>query len=314
MPAKKKSTAAFPTTLVQAVRYFSDLDVATEFVARLRWTDGPVCPECGSKEYSFLSTRRLWKCKDCKKQYSVKKHSIFEDSPLPLDTWLVAIWMIANCKNGISSHELGRATGITQKSAWFVLHRVRLAMQTGTFEKLSGEVEADETYIGGKGFNMHKSRKAKYDGKRGIAMNKTAVMGIKQRDGDVVAAVIQNTKRPTIHAQLRDNVERGTTLYSDKLLSYTGLEDEYDHHVIDHAKAYVAGRVHTNGMENFWSLLKRTLKGTYVQADPDHLHRYVDEQAFRFNRRDTSDAERFMRVLATISGRRVTWAELTGKV
>ncbi|MDQ3987018.1 MAG: IS1595 family transposase [Actinomycetota bacterium] len=313
MPKSKKPQAREPQTLIEAVRYFADIDVATQFVARLRWPGGPMCPRCGGKDYSYLTSRRLWKCRDCKKQYSVKLGSIFEDSAIKLDKWLVSIWLIANAKNGISSHELARATGLTQKTAWFVLHRIRLAMQTGTFDKLSGEVEADETYIGGRGFNMHKSKKDKFGGKRGIAVNKTAVIGMRQRDGQVIANVVPNTKRPTLQGEVRKHVEPGTSLYTDKLLSYTGLEGDYDHQVIDHAEAYVRGRVHTNGMENFWALLKRGLKGTYVQADADHLHRYVDEQVYRYNQREYSDAERFLGVLASVAGRRLTWADLTGK-
>src|SRR5438128_256351 len=149
-----------PTNLLEAVRYFSDPDVANDYVARLRWPDGPVCPRCGSIEHSYVSTRRIWKCKACKRTFSVKLRTIFEDSPLGLDKWLPAVWLAANSKNGISSHELGRALGVTQKSAWFMLHRIRLAMQSGTFEMMSGTVEVDETYIGGKARNMHAGERA----------------------------------------------------------------------------------------------------------------------------------------------------------
>src|SRR5271154_7092901 len=180
-----------PTSLLEAITYFSDLDVATEFVAKLRWPDGPFCPECGCTEYSYLTTRRLWKCKGCKKQYSVKVGTIFEDSPLPLTKWLPAVWLIANSKNGISSHELARALGVTQKSAWFMLHRIRLAMKTGSFLKLSGEVEADETYIGGKARNMHAAERKRKGILQGRSSgNKATVLGMRQRDGDVVATVI----------------------------------------------------------------------------------------------------------------------------
>ena len=143
------STEQRPANLPEAIRYYSDLDVVADYVAKLGWPDGPTCPRCGSHEYSYLTTRRIWKCKGCKKQYSVKLGAIFEDSPLGLDKWLPAVWLAANSKNGISSHELGRSLGVTQKSAWFMLHGIRLAMKTGSLLKLSGEVEADETYIGG---------------------------------------------------------------------------------------------------------------------------------------------------------------------
>jgi transposase-like protein len=157
------STKRQPKNLLEAVRYFADLDVATDFVAKLRWPNGPVCPKCGSADkHSYLTTRRIWKCKACKKQFSVKVGTIFEDSALGLDKWLPAVWLIANSKNGISSHELGRALGTTQKSAWFMLHRIRLAMRSGSFEMMNGTVEVDETYIGGKARNMHKGeRRAK---------------------------------------------------------------------------------------------------------------------------------------------------------
>ncbi len=184
------------------MRYFADLDVATEFVAKLRWPNGPVCPECGCVEYSYLTTRRLWKCKCCRKQYSVKKGTIFEDSPIGLDKWLAAIWMVANCRTGISSHELGRSIGLTQKSAWFVLHRIRLAMQTGTFDKLDGEVEVDETFIGGKARNMHKHERArKITGTGG--KDKTIVLGIRQRGGEIRATVVPNARRRTLQGRVR---------------------------------------------------------------------------------------------------------------
>jgi transposase-like protein len=193
---------ALPKTLIQAIRYFEDIEVCTEFVAKLRWPVGPICPRCESKEYSYLTTRRLWKCKGCKKQYSVKLGTIFEDSPLGLDKWLPAVWLIANSKNGISSHELGRALGITQKSAWFMLHRIRLAMQTGTFSRLSGEVEVDETGIGQKARNMHPPVRARKISGRG-PKDKTTVVGAIQRGGEVRATVVQNRKRPTLDATSR---------------------------------------------------------------------------------------------------------------
>jgi transposase-like protein len=309
------STKAKPSSLIEAIRYFSDLDVATEFVANLRWPDGPVCPRCGSTEYSYLTTRRVWKCKGCKKQYSVKLGTIFEDSPLGLDKWLPAVWLIANSKNGISSHELGRALGITQKSAWFMLHRIRLAMQTGTFMKLSGEVEVDETFIGGKARNMHEAdrkRKIKSRG-RDMSGNKTAVLGMRSRDGQVRAEVLPDIKRRTIQPMVRRTVAPGSAIYTDAFMSYEGLNDEFAHLVIDHAESYVEGRVHTNGIENFWSLLKRGLHGTYVSVEPFHLFRYLDERVFTYNHRKFSDRTRFTMLLEAISGRRLTWAELVGE-
>lgn len=307
------STKKQPTTLVEAIRYFADLDVATEFVAALRWPNGPVCPACGGTEHSYLKTRRLWKCKACKKQFSVKVGSIFEDSPIPLDKWLASIWLIANAKNGISSHELGRSVGLTQKSAWFVLHRVRLAMQTKTFDRLTGEIEVDESFIGGKAQFMHPAKRKAKMARSGQHGGKTAVMGLLNRDGEVRTVIVPDTTGPTLQAKVYEHVEPGSAIYSDSWRSYLGLGRDYDHQTIDHAEKYVDGRVHTNGIENFWSLLKRSLKGTYVSVEPFHLFRYLDEQVFRFNARKDNDLGRFVVVVSRIAGRRLTYAGLTGK-
>ena len=303
---------SLPTNLLEAIRYFSDLDVATEFVAKLRWPRGPMCPVCGSVSYSYLKTRRLWKCKDCKKQYSVKLGTIFEDSPLGLDKWLPAVWLSANSKNGISSHELARALGITQKSAWFMLHRIRLAMQTGSFDKLDGEVEIDESFVGGKAINMHPAKRARKITATG-GKDKTIVLGARQRGGEVRAKVVPNNKRNTLHTEVDANVERGSAVYTDTLSSYTGLAEHFDHETIDHAEKYVDGRVHTNGLENFWSLLKRGLNGTYVGVAPEHLFRYLDERVFTYNKRELDDFGRFATVLRAVAGRRITYAKLIAK-
>jgi transposase-like protein len=305
------SEMPLPKTLLEATRYFADLDVATEFVAGLRWPDGPVCPNCGGREHSYLTTRRLWKCKSCKKQFSVKVGTIFEDSAIPLDKWLVAIWLIANSKNGISSHELGRSLGLSQKSAWFVLHLIRLAMQSGSFGKLSGDIEIDETFIGGKARNMHKHiRKQKITGTGGT--NKTAILGIRERGGEIRAAVIRDTTKATLHPHIHGHVERGSNVYTDTLPSYKSLGSDFAHQTVDHAEAYVVGQVHTNGLENFWSLLKRGLHGTYVSVEPFHLFRYLDERLFTYNMRDMTDFGRFTETLRAAAGRRLTYAELTG--
>jgi transposase-like protein len=308
------STKRQPTSLIQAIRYFSDLDVCTDFVAKLRWPNGPVCPRCGCTEYSYLTTRRVWKCKGCKKQYTVKLGTIFEGSPLGLDKWLPAVWLIANSKNGISSHELARSLGVTQKSAWFMLHRIRLAMQTKSFERLSGEVEVDETYIGGKARNMHKAdrkRKGIDGGPRG---GKTSVLGMIERGGRVKAEVVPNVKRKTLYPRVVDAIEVGSSIYTDSLHSYKGLNGPaFSHETIDHAERYVDGRVHTNTIENFWSLVKRGLNGTYVSVEPFHLFRYLDERVFTFNLRDRTDYGRFEAVLSATTGRRLTYAEVTGQ-
>ncbi len=251
--------------------------------------------------------------KTCHKQFSVKRGTIMEDSAIGLDKWLAAIWLIANAKNGISSYEIHRALGVTQKSAWFLLHRIRLAMQTGTFEKLSGQVEVDETYIGGLARNMHRSDKGrKIQGTGG--KGKVAVMGLLERDGKVRAKVISGATREILHGEVRGNVESGAELFTDALRNYKGLEDAYIHKVINHAEKYVDGQIHTNGIENFWSLLKRGIKGTYVSVEPFHLFRYLDEQTFRFNTRKGKDADRFIQTVKQIAGKRLTYDELTGSL
>lgn len=249
----------------------------------------------------------------------MKIGSIMEDSPLGLDKWLAGMWMLAGCKNGISSYEIHRGLGITQKSAWFLLQRLRLAMQTGTFEKMGGgTVEVDETFIGGKARFMHKNKKAQKIKGTG-PMGKVAVMGLLQRHGSkghsvVRTQVINTRKRHELHAEVKKHVAPGSEVITDELASYSGLEQEYVHNVINHAETYVKGNVHTNGMENFWSLLKRALRGTYVSVEPFHLFRYLDEQSFRFNERknDDGDAGRFEMVAAGAFGKRLTYKELIG--
>jgi transposase-like protein len=310
------TTERLPETLTEAIRFFTDPDVCLAFVVNLRWHNGIVCPRCGSGEHSFLSTRRIWKCKGCKKQFSVKVGTIFEDSPLGLDKWLPALWMVVNCKNGISSYEMARALGVTQKSAWFMNHRIRLAVQEGSFEPMSGEVEVDETFIGGRARFMHKGRReAKITGTGGAG--KTAVMGLLERHGKdghstVRVKVVPNVRRKTLSPEVWQQVAEGSEVFTDALKSYADLSDAYTHQVIDHAECYVKGKIHTNGLENFWSLLKRSIKGTYVSVEPFHLFRYLDEQTYRFNTRKVKDGARFLHAAAGIIGKRLTYKALTG--
>lgn len=301
-----------PRTLIEAVRYFADPDVALRHMVELRWPNGVACPTCGRTDVRFIATRRLWECKEqhARKQFSAKVGTIFEDSALPLDKWFVAIWMVANCKNGISSYEMARALGITQKSAWHMNHRIRLAMKLGTIEMMDGEVEADEAFVGGEPKNMHSRRR----GTKGYS-DKSAVLGILQRSrgespSRVRARSIPNATSVHLHSNIKETVKPGTTLYTDKWRGYWGLI-EYAHRMIDHRQEYVNGSIHTNGIENFWSLLKRTIKGTYISVEPFHLDRYVDEQAFRFNERKGSDADRFTTALRRVMGKRLTYQELT---
>src|SRR4029079_18057024 len=282
----------FPKTLQQAIIYFTDAENSVNFVSQLRWPDGVECPICAGREVSYLSTRRVWKCKACKKQFSVKVGSIMEDSPIGLDKWLCGIWLIANAKNGISSLELHRSLGITQKSAWFLLHRIRKAMQNGTFRKLSGTVEVDETFIGGLARNMHKSKRNKLS--RTGFIGKVAVMGLLERHGgEVRTMIVPGTSTDILDPRVRQNVEAGSTVYTDKHSAYEKLDDAFVRGVINHAEKYVDGQIHTQGIENFWALLKRSIRGTYVSVEPFHLFRYLDEQTFRFNTRKGTDADRF---------------------
>ncbi len=311
-----EANESHPETLQEAVVYFATGDNAFNFMKGLRWAGKkPTCPCCQCEDTSFLSTRKTWKCKLCKKQFSLKTGTIFEDSPLGLDKWLCAIWMIANAKNGISSYEIHRALGVTQKTGWFMLHRIRLALQAGTFEKMDGIVEADETYIGGKARNMHKHVKAKKITGTG-GKDKTPVQGLLERGtrdkvSRVKLRVLTGTKKAEVQKDVREYVLKGSEVHTDALRSYEGLEGDFTHKVVDHAIQYVDGHVHTNSLENFWSLLKRTIKGTYVSCEPFHLFRYLDEQAFRFNERKDNDQGRFFKAIAGIVGKRVTYAELT---
>jgi transposase-like protein len=301
-------------TLQEAIVYFNDPENCRQYVIERRWPDGVICPTCGSTTVTWQPKHNRWQCirHHAQRTFSTKTGTIFEDSPLPLSKWLAAMWQVVNCKNGISSYEVHRAIGVTQKTAWFMDHRIRLALRMGTIEKAKGEVEVDESFIGGKARFMHVAqRKRRITGTGG--KDKTAVMGILERGSKVRTVVVENRKKKTLQAEVKKHVEAGSALYSDALLSYEGLAGEYAHQVIDHAVAYVDGRVHTNGLENFWSLLKRGVRGTYVSVEPFHLARYLDEQAFRFNERKITDGERFDLAVRQIVGKRLTYEELIGK-
>jgi transposase-like protein len=319
--------ASAPKTLQEAVVYFSNPETCLAEMVKFRWPDGVVkCPTCGSEKVSFIKARRVWECatKHPKRQFSVKVGTIMEDSALGIDKWLVAMWLIANAKNGISSYELARAIGVTQKSAWFMLHRIRLAMQEEYTDKFGGHIEVDETFVGGKARNMHKGKRDRvFKGRQSGHVGKIAVAGILERtseDGDsrVRTRVVNNVRRFALQTEIRKQVrlDGSATVYSDALKSYEqtskwGPTDLYIHKVIDHARKYADGVVHTNGMENYWSLLKRTIKGTYVSVEPFHLFRYLDEQAFRFNWRKLTDFARFAMTAKSVFGKRLTFAQLT---
>jgi hypothetical protein len=308
-----------PTTLQDAIRYFSNFDNCQRAMIDMRWPDGVVrCPTCNSDKVTYLPSGQVWRCtnKHALRKFSLKVGTIFEDSPIGLDKWFTAMWLLANCKNGISSYEIHRDVHVTQKTAWFMLHRIRLAWNAGSIDQMTGEVEADETFIGGLARFMHKDKKAKITGTGGAG--KVAVMGLLERHGPdkhsrVKAKVVRNVQRGTLQGEIRQHVEPGSEMIIDAWVGYGGLEPDYTHKVIDHAEAYVQGHVHTNGIENFWSLLKRGLKGTYVSVEPFHLFRYVDEQAFRFNNRKDTDGQRFTDTLSSVTGKRLTYKRLTGK-
>ena len=313
-----------PQSLQDATVYFSNTDNCIEYLSSRRWPDGKaVCPGCGSESVSYNRDRRTWKCSShhAKREFSIKVGTIMEDSAIPLDKWLMTMWLVTNCKNGISSYEISRDVKVTQKSAWFMLHRIRLAMQDENFgSKLRGEVEADETFIGGKARNMHKSVHARRITGMGQSFrDKTIVMGILERGGQVRTQVIADRQKTTLQPIVRQHVEPGSALFTDEMGGYKGLDKEFLHGIIDHAVKYVDGRVHTNGLENFWSLLKRGINGTYVAVEPFHLFRYLDEQVFRYTNRATkekkiTDSDRFDKLVRKIVGKRLTFAQLTGKV
>lgn len=306
-----------PQTLLEAVRYFSDLDRCADYMRSLRWPGGkPVCPECESDRIGEVKTRRLLRCRDCRRQFSDKVGTIFEDSPLGLDKWFVAVWSVANCKNGISSHELARAIGVTQRTAWFMLHRIRTAMETEGDPPFGGPAEADTTYVGGRAENMHKVQREKRIKGRG-SVGKTPVHAVLQRAGDagpsqVRAMVLGREDAETILGEVRRSVRRGAEVYTDEDRAYRSLAGLYIHAAVNHSREYVVGHVHTNGLENFWCLLKRSIGGTYVAVAPFHLSRYVAEQVFRFNERKGTDADRFRIVLSRVFGRRLTYRALAG--
>lgn len=317
--------ASEPKTLQEAIIYFADFENCKAFMVPLRWPDGISCPRCGATKVTWLATARVWKCyakhEPGKGQtFTLKTGTIFEDSAIPLEKWLPAVWLLVTCKNGISSYEVSRDLGVSQKSAWHMMHRIRFALHHGSFDKmLSGHVEADETFIGGKARNMHVAqRQRRITGTGG--KDKTPVLGIMERGGKVRTVVIPNRKKKAIQAEVRNHVEAGSALYTDALMSYEGLASDYAHKVVDHAVEYVTDNVtHTNSLENYWALLKRTISGTYVSVEPFHLFRYLDEQAYRFNNRKTEDQnvndfDRFKLAMTQVFGKRLTWDALTGKL
>ena len=323
-----------PETLIEAIQYFSDPDNCIAYMVEQRWPDGVIiCPTCGRNDVSWLGKQRKWQCKSkhTKRQFSAKVGTIFEDSPIALEKWLMATWMLTNCKNGVSSYEIARSVGVTQKSAWFMMHRIRLAMKEalhGHGTKLGGPesapVEVDESFVGGKFKNMHRVKamairanmpQDRMDGYETRWDNKTAVMGMYDRESRTVRAkVLPNVKRETLQTEILKNIKYGSTVFTDEAVQYDTVRRRYVHDTVNHSDTYVKGKVHTNSLENFWALMKRNLSGTYVAVEPFHLDRYLDEQVFRFNnRQNKNDGDRFRKVVGQLAGRRLTYEKLTGK-
>jgi len=306
-----------PESMLEAVRQFADPQVAHDFFVQIRFPNGVACPRmgCGSASVAYMPKHRRWYCNDCKRQSSAKVGTIFEDSPIGLDKWLPAIWLIASNRNGISSHELARALKVTQKTAWFMLHRIREAMQADASAPFSGTVEADETYVGGKWQNKP-LRVRKALGRKGQGRDaKTAVFGMVEREGRVRAWTVPDTQHKTLLPKLRDSIDPDATLYTDAATLYAHVNEYFlTHSSVNHSlREYVRGNVHTNNIECFWSVLKRTLGGTYTHVNPRHLDRYLTEQIFRFDERENMDGPRFAKATKGSEGKRLTYRALISK-
>jgi transposase-like protein len=302
-----------PKSLQEAILYYSSEVVCVEFLSQLFWNgQEKTCIACGSTAVYGMRTRPKFKCRDCKKQFSLKSNTVMANSPLPITKWVPAIWMVINCKNGISSCEMARALNVTQKTAWHMNHRIREAIANITGVKLSGITEADETYIGGSDTNRHEDKKIGRDGK-------AIVFGAVQRGGKVTAKVIDSADTETLHFAVRNAIEKGSTLFTDSADGYNTAKHYAKHDTVNHSAKeyarYVKGgeTIHTNTIENYWSLVKRALKGTYIHVEPFHLDRYLQEQGFRYDNRENNDSGRFIVAASLLFGKRLTYAELTGK-
>jgi transposase-like protein len=311
-----------PETMLEAIKYFADYGNAHRFMVSIRWPDGVVkCPTCGSCRVRYIATRRQWECREKhpQKRFSLKTGTIMEQSPLPLEKWLACYWYEVNCKNSVSSYEIMRELGVTQKTGWFMLHRIRHALHVGSWDsKMNGVVEADETMVGGLAANMHKKVRERKVGRNRGGTHMTNVMGLLQRhDGKkhstVRTKVLRDRKKESLLTVIHKNVEPGTTLYTDALKNYRdpSIVGSFNYDFVDHAEAYVKDKVvHTNGLENFWALFKRCIKGTHVSVDPQHLFRYVDSEAFRFNYREVENSDRFRIIASNTIGKRLTYKTL----
>jgi transposase-like protein len=300
---------------------FTDPLKAAAYLESLRWPNGPVCPHCGEsdrKPYLLKSkTRRLWKCAACRKQYTVTVNTIFEGSHIPLNKWLLAFYLLCASKKGMSAHQLHRMLGVTYKSAWFMAHRIRYAMEQPPFARqLTGTVEADETYIGGKPRrpNQLQARPLnpwKPDVRRtGRGTDKTPVVVLVERGGLARSFRLANVTSDSLKGAIRRHVSREAHIRTDSYSSYMGLDREFaSHEVVNHAYEYVRGDAHTNTAENFFSILKRGINGTYHHVSEAHLPRYLSEFDFRYNARGLSDSDRTVMALTGVGGKRLHYAE-----
>lgn len=287
-------------TLTDFTDYFRDEETCRKHYTKIRFGDGAYCPHCNHTEiYTFKDGKR-YRCAKCKQDFTIKTGTVFGESKLPLRKWFIAIYLLMNSSKGISSVQLAKHVGVTQKTAWFMAHRIRETNQQNK-EPLSGTVEADETYIGGLSKNMHiRVRKIKVTGTGGV--NKTTIFGMKQRDGHVRAQVIKNTDAQTLHPIIKENLVKGSTLYSDELRGYNNLHENFSRGVVRHSlKEFVNGDCHTNGIESFWALFKRGYHGVYHHMSKKHLQRYVNEFSFRVNRRELSMQTMFSDVVAQVA-------------
>jgi transposase-like protein len=296
-------------TLIQMMAAFPDEQSAIDHFTAIRWQNGAFCPYCGTTRIYHFSDRRTHKCGDCRKRFSIKVGTIFEDSKIELRKWFMAIWLITSHKKGIASTQLAKDIGVTQKTAWFMTHRLRHAAQTQSFNRqLDGEVEADETFIGGKEKNKHvKDRIGGLQGGKG----KAVVFGMLDRDGDLCTMHTDNLRASNVQGIISQHVEPGSTVMTDEHPSFVGLSHRYYHHTVNHsAGEYVRHFcIHTNGIESVWALFKRQIVGTHHYLSPKHLSRYLCEMTWRFNRRALGEGDRVNALLGQTSGR-LTYKEL----
>ena len=289
--------------LLEMMREIPDEQTAIDHFTAIRWKQGEFCPHCGSTRVYHFADKRTHKCGDCRKRFSIRVGTIFEDSKLPMRTWMLAIWLITSHKKGIASTQLAKDLGITQKSAWFVLHRLRHAAQTQSFNRpLTGEVEADETFIGGKEKNKHAWQRT--GGKQGGA-GKVAVLGILQREGELRTGLTPSLSARNVQSAVRDNVEAGSLVLTDEHPSFRGLSRDYIHHTVNHSAGEYVRKfyIHTNGIESVWALFKRQIIGTHHYLSPKHLSRYLGEMTWRFNRREVGEGARVNMLLDQSAGR-----------